>query len=83
VVDTGAWIYFRKGEFEKARNLLVAAEDTAREAPIIQYHRGMMHLKLGEKEKARAYLSAALNSKADFDGRNEAEKALGELKIRG
>jgi len=43
-------------------------EDKVKEAPIIQYHLGMIHLKLGEKEKASEYLNGALTSKGDFDG---------------
>jgi hypothetical protein len=48
--------------------------------PLVQYHLGLASLKVGDKEGARAALTAAVNSPADFVGKDEAKKAPAELK---
>jgi tetratricopeptide (TPR) repeat protein len=79
VLDTGAWIYYRKGDYEKARDLLITASSKGKEIPEVNYHLGMVYLQFGEREKAREYLSLAVNSKAGFSGLDKAKKALSEL----
>ena len=83
VQDTGAWIAYRKGEFEKARDLLLRVEEEAKEMPVVTYHLGMVYLKLGEKQKAREYLQTALASEQAFPGKKEAERTLTGLKQGG
>ena len=76
IQDTGAWVYYRQGEYEKARELLSRVEGKAGDNPAMSYHLGMIYLKLGEKAKARKNLQQALNSKEPFHHREEAKKAL-------
>jgi len=79
LLDTAAWIYYRKGEFEKAKSLLAPVEDKGRLIPEMGYHLGMIYARMGEKEKAKELLQTALNSKMEFTGKKDAEKALGEM----
>lgn len=75
-VDTRAWIHYRRGEYEAAKNLLTGIGDTAKDNPVFSYHLGMTCLRLGEKAEARENLKLALESNAPFPGRKEAEAAL-------
>jgi tetratricopeptide (TPR) repeat protein len=83
VVDTVAWIYYRKGEFERARALLMEVEDKGKNVPEINYHLGMINLKLGEKQKAKSYLKLATDSDRNFSGKEEAQRTLKELMMGG
>ena len=76
VLDTEAWICYRKGDYEKARDILLGVEEKARDMPVISYHLGMILLQLGEKEKAMGYLESAVNSKETFPGIEEARAVL-------
>jgi tetratricopeptide (TPR) repeat protein len=80
IVDTGAWVYYRKGEYSKARDLLLNIDEKLRNNPSIHYHMGMIYLRLGEKDKAKAYLQLALKNKEKFSGREEAEKELKNIR---
>jgi tetratricopeptide (TPR) repeat protein len=76
LLDTEAWIYYRKGDYEKARDILLGVVEKVRDIPVANYHLGMILLHLGEKEKAREYLQLAVNSKEPFPGKEEAKNAL-------
>jgi tetratricopeptide (TPR) repeat protein len=79
IVDTGAWVHYRLGNYEKARDMLLSLQDKDRAAPIVRYHLGMAYARLGEKESARANLKRAVESGEDFPGRADAQKELGRL----
>jgi tetratricopeptide (TPR) repeat protein len=79
LVDTGAWVYYHKGKYEKARDLLLSIDEKARNIPAINYHMGMIYLGLGEKDKAKSYLQSALKDNKDFPGQQKAEKAMEKL----
>jgi uncharacterized protein HemY len=44
--------------------------------PVAQYHLGMAYVQTGDWDKAKSVLKRALMLKADFDGADEARKAL-------
>ncbi len=75
-MDTAAWVYYRKGDYDKARGLILSIYESAGRFPAIQYHLGMTYLRLGDKDKAKNHLQLALQGKDQFPGRNEAEKEL-------
>ena len=50
------------------------------DTPVVQYHLGLASLKVGDKDGARAALTAAVNSSASFVGKDDAKKALAELR---
>jgi len=78
LTDTIAWIYYRKGQYEKARDLLLASEEDVN-IPAINYHLGMIFSRLDEKERAKKYLQVALETQSSFSGREEAELELKKL----
>jgi len=79
VTDTAAWVYYRKGNYERAKSLILSNYETASRFPAVQYHLGMIYLRLGDNEKARNHLKLALQGKDQFPGRVEAEKELAAL----
>ncbi len=79
VMDTAAWIAYRQGEFKKARDLMAGMEEKSKNIPVINYHLGMIYLRLDRKALARKYLSRALKGKDRYPGRKEAEKAYKQL----
>lgn len=50
------------------------------DSPSVQYHLGMVAQKLGQTETARAALTKAVSSPQDFPGRDEARRALAQLR---
>ncbi|MBW1723228.1 MAG: tetratricopeptide repeat protein [Deltaproteobacteria bacterium] len=76
LLDTVAWVYYRQGKYEKARDLMARIPEREAGIPIFNYHLGMINLKMGKQERAGEYLSRALNGAGDFPGKEEARKAL-------
>jgi len=76
IVDTWAWLCYRKGEFEKGKDLLLGMDEKARQVPVVNYHLGMIYSGLGEREQAKKYLKLALNSGSAFPGKEAAEKMV-------
>jgi tetratricopeptide (TPR) repeat protein len=83
ILDTGAWIFYRKRDFERARDLLLDVKVKAKSVPIIGYHLGMIYLQFGDKFKAKKFLELSLSSNQKFSGKEEAEKVLTELSYNG
>lgn len=79
MVDTAAWIYYRKGDLARARDLLLGVEEKFDNRPTVYYHIEIIYFNLGQKGKAKEYLQMAIESKESFPGRQEAAKALKEL----
>lgn len=80
IVDTLGWIYYKKGETERALHLyeqLIAAQP---EDPLVNYHMGVVLEKSGDIDTARKKLQTATRSDAKFYGRDHAEALLRELK---
>lgn len=76
LMDTAAWVYYRKGEFARALDLLMAVQDKGKEIPEYNYHLGMIYLAMGEKDKAKDYLRTAVESEGYFPGKETAVKVL-------
>ncbi|CAI8955179.1 Lipopolysaccharide biosynthesis regulator YciM [Methylocaldum szegediense] len=74
--DTLAWIYYRKGEYEKALPLQLKVVEKSPGVPIYHYHLGMIYLKKGERAVAAEHLQKAVDSGKDFAGLEEARSAL-------
>jgi tetratricopeptide (TPR) repeat protein len=79
VRDTLGWAYYRNKEFRKAVGILESVVAESPKASLFRYHLGMTYLALDDPESARRELQAALESRNDFVGRNEAEAALAEI----
>ena len=64
IADSLGWFYFKKGDYEKARDELLRAEELmgepGKEEAEILDHIGRVFYKLGEQEKALEYLGKAV-----------------------
>jgi tetratricopeptide (TPR) repeat protein len=76
VNDTLGWIYVRKGLASLGVPPLVDAVKQAPDRASYHYHLGMAYLGTDDKAQARASLSRALELDADFEGADEARRAL-------
>jgi tetratricopeptide (TPR) repeat protein len=79
ISDTLGWVYYQKGLYDNAVSELTFALDKLPENATVKYHLGMVYFKMGEKEKARDHLEAALRLDSSFDGAQEAKETLAKL----
>lgn len=83
VVDSLAWLYFRKGDYEHAQQLIQHAQRLSPSEPAIMRHHAHILLKLGNIGEARAWLrmgrTIAMTRNADGDA---AELALIEKLLK-
>ncbi|PXF57305.1 MAG: hypothetical protein C4B58_10420 [Deltaproteobacteria bacterium] len=78
VLDTQAWILFKSGEPEKALEVIDTVDANVQN-PTLLYHKGVVLIALGEKEKARIALQQALEDENLFPEREKAQKLLTAL----
>ncbi len=78
--DTLAWIYYRKGTYASARDLLEDALKKAPEDTSIHYHLGLAYSKLGDKPKATLHLKRAVALGTNTQIAKDAEAALAQVK---
>ncbi|HVC46127.1 MAG TPA: tetratricopeptide repeat protein [Terracidiphilus sp.] len=77
--DTLAWAYYHKGTYQFARDLL---EDALKETPnnaTVQYHLGMVYLKLLDKGNAELHLKKAVTLGKGTPTAASAQSALQQL----
>jgi tetratricopeptide (TPR) repeat protein len=80
VSDTFGWILYKRGDYQRAMTMLKQSAAKLPESPSVQYHLGMTAQKLGDTTTARAALTKAAGATGDFAGKEEARKALAQLK---
>jgi tetratricopeptide (TPR) repeat protein len=77
ILDTIGWIFFKKGDFNKAIEYLERARSRAATvSPSLNYHLGAAYAKVGMTSAAREYLKKAVSSAVDFIGKEEAQTML-------
>jgi cellulose synthase operon protein C len=79
-IDTLAWVRFKMGQQEEAIRLMKYAVAKSPELSVLNYHLGIAFFQSGKRAEARTYLSKALKGTDAFDGRQEAEQALAQLR---
>ena len=79
-LDTLGWVRFKMGQQEDAIRLMKDAVAKSPELPTLNYHLGMAFYQSGKRAEARAHLSKALKSAEAFQGRQEAEQILSQVK---
>jgi tetratricopeptide (TPR) repeat protein len=79
-LDTLGWVRFKMGQQEEAIRLMKHAVAKSPEVPTLNYHLGMAYHQSGKRAEARAYLSKALKSAEAFQGRQEAEQILSQMR---
>jgi Flp pilus assembly protein TadD len=80
VSDTFGWILYKRGDYQRALTMLKRSAAKLPDSPSVQYHLGMTAQKLGDTTMARAALTKAVGAPNDFAGKEEARKALAQLK---
>ena len=79
-IDTLGWVRFKMGQQEEALRLMKNAVAKSPEIPVLNYHLGIAFLQSGKPTEARLYLSKALKSDAQFQGRQQAEQVLAQIR---
>jgi len=80
VADTFGWILYRRGSYPEALAVLKASGASLPESPAVQFHLGMAAQQIGDTAAARRALKRAVSSASNFDGKDEARRALSLLK---
>ena len=80
IIDTAGWAAHTFGKADRALQLLRDARLRGPDKPVIRYHLGAVLAKAGRKAEATEELTAALQAKGGFDGRDQAETLLKTLK---
>ncbi len=65
ITDSLGWVYYKKGQFEKAMNYLEKAVQLVPDDPTILEHLGDVYLKLQQSQKALDFYRRALSLKKD------------------
>jgi tetratricopeptide (TPR) repeat protein len=81
LADTLGWIAFKKSDYGNALPLLQESAGKLPDQPEIEFHVGMAHYMVGEEGPARIALQKAVDSSADFPGKDEARQRLAVLAI--
>ena len=79
VADTLGWVYYKKDLPSLALPMLLRSIEQDKDNPQYQFHLGMLYAKNGEDNKARAALQRALKLRPEFEGSDEARRALASL----
>lgn len=79
-LDTLGWVRFKMGHQDEAIRLMKDAVAKSPEVPTLNYHLGMAFYQLGQKGEARVHLTKALKSSEVFQGRQEAEQILSQVR---
>jgi tetratricopeptide (TPR) repeat protein len=77
--DTLAWIYYQKGNYSSARDLLEDAVKVSPDSASINYHLGMTYAKLSNKTDAVVHLKKAASLAPNTQTAKDADKELGLL----
>jgi Flp pilus assembly protein TadD len=77
--DTLAWVYYQKGNYLSARDLLEDAVKTAPNDAAIQYHLGMTYAKLSNNTDAVTHLKKASTLAPNTQTAKDADKELALL----
>ena len=77
IIDSLAWVYFKKGVYEKALAFLLKATRLVPDDPTILEHLGDVYLKINDKKKAReTYQKSLINAK---NGNEDLGRKIREL----
>ena len=77
--DTLAWVYYYKGRFLTARDLLEEAAKITPQNASIQYHLGMIYSKTGDKASATLHLKRAESIEPSSKVGKDAAAALAQI----
>jgi tetratricopeptide (TPR) repeat protein len=67
VNETVAWVYYKKGEYQKALPYIDTALKTNCKNPVLLFHAGMIYAKIKQQDKAKSLLREALKNNPNVD----------------
>jgi len=79
-IDTLGWVRFKMGQQEEAIRLMKQAVSKSPDMSVLNYHLGIALFQSGQRAEARIHLSKALKSSDPFEGRQDAEQVLAQLR---
>jgi tetratricopeptide (TPR) repeat protein len=79
LLDTLGWAYYKKGDFEKAAEVLSGVVEQAPDVPVFRYHLGMTYYRQGDMRAAREILARAVADEYQYDGVDEARRVYAEV----
>ncbi|MGQ0556625.1 MAG: tetratricopeptide repeat protein [Nitrospiraceae bacterium] len=79
-IDTLGWVRFKMGQQEEAIRLMKQAVSKSPDMSVLNYHLGIACFQSGLRAEARVYLSKALKNADPFEGRQEAEQVLAQIR---
>jgi tetratricopeptide (TPR) repeat protein len=85
ITDSLGWVYYQKGDYQKALHFLKKASEIVRDDPVILEHVGDAYLKLNDRSNALRYYQKAMSlreKQKDADGDKAREKEMLQKKIR-
>ncbi|MCU1270098.1 MAG: Tetratricopeptide 1 repeat-containing protein [Acidobacteriaceae bacterium] len=77
--DTLAWIYYRKGIYGMASNLLLEALQKSPDNATYHYHIGMIYQKQNNRQAARKHLKRALEISPNSPASDEIRRTLNQM----
>jgi Tfp pilus assembly protein PilF len=78
IQDSLGWLYYQKGDYKRAADELMKAQQSAPEDPVIAEHVADAYVKLGDQAQATEFLERALK----LDTKGERKQIL-EEKLKG
>ncbi|MBW2410746.1 MAG: tetratricopeptide repeat protein [Deltaproteobacteria bacterium] len=79
ITDSLGWVYYKKGEFEKAIKYLTRAVELVPDDPIMLEHLGDAYLKVNDKANALKYYQKSLMNKEEDKDKEALQKKIREL----
>ena len=81
LMDTVAWIAYKQGSYDKAKEIMLKLIDLDPAMAVSHYHLGMLYFKQIDNAKAAEHLQKAVDAKTPFDGLDVAKETL--KKVQG
>jgi Tfp pilus assembly protein PilF len=79
ITDSLGWVYYKKGEFEKAIKYLTRAIELVPDDPIMLEHLGDAYLKVNDKANALKFYQKSLQKKETEKDKEALMKKIREL----
>lgn len=79
-LDTVGWVRYKQGQYDSAVAALEKALAKSPKEPLLRYHLGMAYFHKGDRQRASEHLQQAVDSKAAFHGREDAQSTLSRLR---
>ena len=79
ITDSMGWVYYKKGQYQKALQYLQKASELVEDDPVILEHLGDVYLKLNDKAKALEFYRRSLKKSKKEKDKAKLEKKIQEL----